>query len=49
MTAGIKGPAPTAAAAPPAQQDWGRLVFLDKEGQRAQEYPINKPVVVLGR
>ena len=41
---------PVAAAVPAAQaQDYGRLVFLGKEGQRAQEYPINKAVVVLGR
>ena len=30
-------------------QDYGKLVFLDKEGVKAQEYPITKPVVVLGR
>ena len=42
--------AAAAAAVPGAQaQDYGKLVFLGKEGQRAQEYPINKSIVVLGR
>ncbi len=30
-------------------QEYGKLVFLDKDGERAQEYPINKNLVVLGR
>lgn len=30
-------------------QGFGKLVFLDKSGERAQEYPINKNLVVLGR
>ncbi|CAL8463591.1 g3125 [Coccomyxa elongata] len=30
-------------------QEFGKLVFLDKDGERAQEYPINKNLVVLGR
>lgn len=29
--------------------DYGKLVFLDKDGERAQQYPINKNLVVLGR
>ncbi len=30
-------------------QEFGKLVFLDKDGERAQEYPISKNLVVLGR
>lgn len=30
-------------------QDFGKLVFLGKDSERAQEYPINKNLVVLGR
>lgn len=36
-------------ATPAASANYGKLVFLDKEGQRAQEYRINKKSVVLGR
>ncbi|KAK9917599.1 hypothetical protein WJX75_006241 [Coccomyxa subellipsoidea] len=32
-----------------AAHEYGKLVFLDKDGERAQQYPINKNLVVLGR
>jgi hypothetical protein len=37
------------AATAAVPHNFGKLVFLDKEGQCAQEYHINKSTVVLGR
>lgn len=39
----------TARVAQEAVPEWGKLLFLGKEGQPAEQYTITKSTVILGR